>query len=226
MDKLIKSSAQKVSQTAQHVQINHSKINQIAQEILSQMRISKYSFQNWKHKLHPCSINSNTPNAIFFIDLMNFSFWSERDKIDRYPFTVNYDGINYTGYWSLCAIIKNCELNNIDITNPFFYSNCSKETLRNLFNPVNDSCQNISLLDKRIDMLRIAGKILVQKYNGNFKNIILKANKSAQNLISIVLIEFGDLFDDHLLYNGNLVYFQKRVQILVADIWACYQNNG
>lgn len=48
---------------------------------------------------------------IFLVDLLNFSFWSERDPDDKavpHParYAVEFDGIKYTGYWALCACIN------------------------------------------------------------------------------------------------------------------------
>ena len=37
---------------------------------------------------------------------------------------------------------------------------------------------------------------------------------------------FGDLFDDGVHYMGRRVSFNKRAQILVADIWACFEGQG
>ena len=73
------------------------------------MKRVTYSRCNWRldNPLHP----QNTPetdlcNWIFFIDLMNFSFWSDNPEI---PFTVKYEENLYTGYWALCAAIKRGE---------------------------------------------------------------------------------------------------------------------
>jgi Potential Queuosine, Q, salvage protein family len=68
-------------------------------------------------------------------------------------------------------------------------------------------------------MLRKAGTILQRDWDSDFANIVKKSDKSAQKLISLVIDVFGDLFDDSLIYGGCRVMFQKRVQILVADIW-------
>jgi hypothetical protein len=45
------------------------------------------------------------------IDLLNFSFWSDLDVSDKsvpHPdrYAINYDGVAYTGYWSLCAVVN------------------------------------------------------------------------------------------------------------------------
>ena len=63
------------------------------------------STNTWSdHELHPKSKNESTVNFIFTMDLINFSFWSERSEDER--FQVNYRGKNWTGYWSLVAILQ------------------------------------------------------------------------------------------------------------------------
>ena len=40
---------------------------------------------------------------VFFVDALNFSFWSEETRERRY--TVRHNGVDYVGYWSLCAAV-------------------------------------------------------------------------------------------------------------------------
>ena len=40
---------------------------------------------------------------VFFVDALNFSFWSDETREKRY--TVAFKGENYVGYWSLCAAV-------------------------------------------------------------------------------------------------------------------------
>jgi hypothetical protein len=67
---------------------------------------------------------------------------------------------------------------------------------------------------------------LIQKFNGDFTNCVQQAHHSAQNLIQLVIKEFQDLFEDTVEYKGCKVFLYKRVQILVADIWACFEGEG
>jgi hypothetical protein len=49
--------------------------------------------------------------------------------------------------------------------------------------------------------------------------MIAQADKSALKLVDLLVSTFEDLFDDSCLYNGKIVCFYKRAQILVADLW-------
>lgn len=55
--------------------------------------------------------------------------------------------------------------------------------------------------------------------------MVKKANKSAATLISTVTSLITS-YDDKCELENRTVYFRKRVQILVADIWACFEGKG
>ena len=57
------------------------------------------------------------------------------------------------------------------------------------------------------------------KVNGSFKNIIKAAEKSAVALLDILTKNFLN-FQDHSIFAGQQIYFYKRSQILIGDIWA------
>lgn len=76
-----------------------------AQLIWSQMQQRNYSTETWsEHELHPKSKDEAALNFIFVMDLLNFSFWSEKSEDER--FAVEYRGKKWTGYWSLVACLQ------------------------------------------------------------------------------------------------------------------------
>ena len=202
-------SAKWIASEARHVFIND--IDKQALELYECIKTEKYSTENWKnHELNRADLN-----WIFLIDLLNFSFWDGYDGQDTglAPFAVS----GYTGYWSLCAAVNRALDNGIPITSPSWMASCSFEDIQGILKPDLGSKQ-VPMLAERFDLIKKAGKILVD--NLSFESLLSRANKSAQNLIEIVLVTFGDIFDDSLTYKTRKVCFHKRVQILVADIWA------
>merc|ERR1712142_1029151 len=79
-----------------------------------------------------------------------------------------------------------------------------------------DTATEIPMLEERLTVLKEAGSILMQKYDGRFINLLKRCNKSAKSLIELVLQDFTS-FRDTASYNGQQVFISKRVQILVAD---------
>jgi len=76
-----------------------------AAAIHSQMQQKQYSPATWSaHELHPKTKDEATVAFIFTMDLLNFSFWSEKSESQR--FAISYRDKRWTGYWSLVAAIQ------------------------------------------------------------------------------------------------------------------------
>lgn len=73
--------------------------------IYAKMQEKGYSPSTWSsHELHPKTKDESTVAFIFTMDLLNFSFWSEKSDAER--FAVSYRDRRWTGYWSLVAAIQ------------------------------------------------------------------------------------------------------------------------
>lgn len=81
------------------------------------------------------------------------------------------------------------------------------------------------LLEERIACLREAGRILNEEFDGTFLNCINEANRSAAVLVNLLAEKFP-CFRDEASLDGRRVRFYKRAQILVADLWACFEGQG
>lgn len=67
--------------------------------------------------------------------------------------------------------------------------------------------------------------MLLEKYDGSFENVVKEADNSALKLLKLVTENF-QCFRDEATYKNEKVGLYKRAQILVGDIWACFQNKG
>ena len=76
--------------------------------IYAQMQQKQFSLASWSdHELHPDRFDigdEDTVAFVFTMDLLNFSFWSEKSGAER--FAVEYRGKRWTGYWSLVAAMQ------------------------------------------------------------------------------------------------------------------------
>lgn len=87
------------------VALDYRSTKAAAAMIYEQMQKKEYSTKTWSsHDLHPKAKNESTVAFIFTMDLLNFSFWSEKDDEDR--FAVEYKDKKWTGYWSLVAALQ------------------------------------------------------------------------------------------------------------------------
>lgn len=64
-----------------------------------------------------------------------------------------------------------------------------------------------------------------QRFDGSFINCIEEANGSAAALVNLVVENFP-CFRDEAHFDGKTVRFYKRAQILVADLWACFDGGS
>lgn len=163
-----------------------------AQLIWQQMELRNYSTDTWsEHELHPKAKDEATLNFIFTMDLLNFSFWSEKSESER--FAVEHRGTTWTGYWSLVACLqraldegRSCfacflsrrpprssyqlpsslfshSLLDIPITTPSFYADEEECPDEKLKYIFRSATEEpIPLLQERIDCLREAGQVLEQ----------------------------------------------------------------
>lgn len=79
------------------------------------------------------------------------------------------------------------------------------------------------MFDERLKALHEVGGTLLKTFDGSFVNCVNEANKSAKKLLQSIVTNFN-CFKDEAYYKLHTVSFYKRAQILIADIWACFQN--
>jgi hypothetical protein len=67
--------------------------------------------------------------------------------------------------------------------------------------------------------------LFVQDFEGSFVNCIYSAHYSAASLVNL-LAESFPCFRDETSFQGRRVRLYKRAQILVADLWACFNGES
>ena len=132
-----------------------------ATRIWSLIEEKGYSTGDWsKHELHPKARDFSTVEFIFFMDLINFSFWSECEDLEE-RYGIEYRGKKWTGYWSLVAAIQRALDEGIPITSPSFWVDevrCTDDMLRNIFRSATK--EEMPLLSDRMYCIREAGYVL------------------------------------------------------------------
>ena len=146
----------------------------------------------------------------------------------------------------LCVGYKSCQAHmaiGVPITNSDFWQNqeeFTEEILGHVFRSATD--EQIPLLSERLENLREAGKVLYEvrilkvqgvkgetdlpkKYDCSFINCIREANGSAAALVNILANNFS-CFKDEIRFEGKIIRILKRAQILVADLWACFEGQS
>jgi Potential Queuosine, Q, salvage protein family len=115
----------------------------------------------------------------------------------------------------------------IPITDPHFWQNedeCSEGVFRHVFRSA--TSEDMPMLPERLAMLREAGRVLYQKYSCSVINVLSAAHQSATTLVNLLVGDFLSCFDDSHPFEDSTVCFHKRAQILVADIWGCFNGQS
>ena len=154
--------AEYVSYNAIDVAISMYGTRDAASHLYKAMQERKYSTQTWsEHELHPklgVDVDEiGLVNFVFTMDLLNFSFWSERSAEERYQ--VEYQGKRWTGYNSLVACLRRALDEGIPITTPRFWSHDDfGEKAEHVFRSATDEV--VPLLAERITVLQEASQVL------------------------------------------------------------------
>ncbi len=154
-----------------------------------------------------------SPQLVFFLDVVNFCFWAPKGEE---KWTVEYPkGRFHDGWFGLVAVFTRALKEGFSILDPSFISNLTLEDWRYIFRPSNG--QEIPLLSERLKMLKIASRVLLERYQGSFSNFLARQEKEASSLLPAIVREFS-VFEDKTLWEGKEVSFYKRAQILIYDL--------
>ncbi|POS87327.1 hypothetical protein EPUL_001030 [Erysiphe pulchra] len=200
-------------------------VKSAASMLYNKMSSENFSTQNWSlHELHPKAKDERTVDFIFTMDLLNFSFWSENSSEER--FAVEYKDKKWTGDKDSNESAETDLVHNTDIpiTSPEFWVNedeCTGEILKHIFRSA--TLEEMPLFQERVNFLRQAGKILIEKFNGSFLDCVQEADHSAVRLVNLLASNFP-CFNDVVDFEERRIRFLKRAQICVADLWAAFNG--
>lgn len=216
----VKSSASFISNNSCHVKINQTGIAETAALIASSVREDMFHSTDWlSQDLHPKTKDTAAVEWCFFIDTINFSFWTPEER----KFIVTYRDRQWTGYFAACACLNRAIDKGIPLTDAKYFATITEKELGEIF--VDDNGQIMPLITERARVLNEAGRTLLQKFAGSFNNCLSLAEKSALKLLQIIVDNFLS-YQDKATFEGKTVYFYKRAQILVADVWRCLDSQG
>ncbi|XP_023727755.1 queuosine salvage protein isoform X2 [Cryptotermes secundus] len=217
-----KQSGEFISKFAKNVFILPDGIKKLANEVAEGIKNKQICIDGFsQHELHPQKADESSVDWIFFVDTLNFCFWSANENT---KWEVIWNGKTHTGYFALCASVRRALQDGIPVTDPKFYSQVTSAELDHILRSDNPNAK-VPLLEDRVTCLHQVGKILMEKYMGSFVMCLKECNNSAQNLLQLIVQEFP-CFRDEADFQGHRVAIYKRAQILIGDIWACFRGEG
>ncbi|MEK6961305.1 MAG: queuosine salvage family protein [Nanoarchaeota archaeon] len=144
---------------------------------------------------------------------VSFSYWGSP------KWTVEHKGKMYDGSWGMVISLGRALEEGRDITDPHYLSSMSEEE----WGIITRGNVPIPLAQERCQNLREIGGILIEKYEGDFNNLVSSTDRDAVSLVDKIVEEFP-CFRDESLYKGRIVRFYKRAQVLVGDIEWMYRG--
>jgi hypothetical protein len=159
-----------------------------------------------------------TAEWIFVLDTINHCFWPE---VGDSRWTIFYGNEELSGYWALAACLKRAMEEGIPIHQPATLAGLDFKALDYIFR----GRGTIPLLGERLANLRQAGQILLDRFQGSFTRLLDLAQGSAFKLVQLLTSEFPS-FNDVAVYNGRKVFFFKRAQLLIHDLWCIFSGDS
>jgi hypothetical protein len=155
------------------------------------------------------------PNWTLLLDALNFCFWGEPG---RPRWRVTWRDESHDGYDALAAALSRAVAEGQPVCDADWLADLEAETLEQVLRP-EPGCPMIPLFAERLTNAREVGRVLRDRYEGQFANVVEDAGYDAVALALALEREFPS-FADVALWAGQPVPFLKRAQICVADLRA------
>lgn len=159
-----------------------------------------------------------TAEWIFVLDTINHCFWPD---VGSPLWTIYYRGEALSGYWALAASLKRAMEEGIQIHQAETLVSMDSQTLAHILS----GRGKIPLFEDRLANLRQAGQVLLDRFQGSFVHVLEEARGSPVELVSLIVSQFPS-FNDITSYDGKSVYFLKRAQLLIQDLWSTFSGES
>lgn len=216
------SSTRTVVEQGEHVWINMERINDLgeqwAQETPAHINDGQADQSLWDDRYHFHDGTERTVNWLLVLDALNFCFWAEKDQP---RWSIDYKGETLNGYWAEAAALTRAVAEGLPLWDAQYLSTISTETVAHIF----QGTQTIPLLQQRVENAREVGRVLLEKYDGQFARAIEQTDGSAVRLVQQLVTHFPS-FLDTATFHGHEIRFFKRAQICAADIAAAFHGQA
>lgn len=194
------------------VHINTSKIPEFVKSL---------SDKTMPHWLHDSPISFSHLNDKEFLNFLlvlhsvSFCYWGDT------KWTVEHRGVSYHGAWGMIATLMRA----IDEGKPILDSEYLSKINLDDYSEILRGNVDIPLIKERWKITREVANALLADFDGNFANLIDHADNDAPRLLKLI-INLCPSFEDLSPYNGKIIYFYKRAQLLVGDTSQHFIDRG
>lgn len=202
----VRSSCCRVAQESKDVKICHEKLPGYAQQVIDM------PIQTPTHDPDAHYLNRDEDTVAFFLTLDTINFGS-----GYFPHLKKLKG--KSGYFTIATALKEYFEDHGPMTADQLM-NISPDDCFRIFHQDRDSIPIGELMIHFSNALNELGKFLKEKFSGRFTNVLTAANGSAAQLVQI--LSQMKYFQDCAYYHHQNVYFFKRAQITVADLYIAF----
>lgn len=174
------------------------------------------------HREAPPPVNAEDPlhctflpprrflNYLLALEAVNFCFWDDEPR-----WRVHHRGAAHDGYWALAAALHRAVADEaVPLWDAQWLASVDEVRLGRL---LRGEGRPPPLLAERTAHLREAGRVLLERWDGAFANMVEQAAGDAAALVRLIETAFPS-FRDEATWQGRPVRFLKRAQICVGDL--------
>ena len=199
-----------ICDTAQFVKIDLSAIEQFCSRLWG---------EEMKHRFDEAPFNIHSLPAeekLLFLLLFNSISFSYRGNP---KWTIEYRGQRVDGAYGMIACIGKAVEQRKLVLEARYLSQITKADFSSLL----AGNVEIPLFEERFAIIREIATVLIEKFNGDIRNLIKLAEGDVEQLIAL-LIEHFPSFRDEAVYRGKNIRFSKRAQLFVADVYQGFRG--
>ncbi|MGH9651372.1 MAG: queuosine salvage family protein, partial [Terriglobales bacterium] len=175
--------------------------------------------------LLPFGLGEDPEEAINFLMVANSIDFAFSDFSTGVKFETDYAGQRWSDSEALFACLKRALDDGVAILDGGYLSRVTKADLQRVFR----GNIEMPMLDERVEILRAAGKILAENYDGRFSNFVESASPrlydNGRGLIDKLVKEFPR-FNDISDYDGHEVKIYKLAQLGFWMLYAALGRSG
>ena len=133
----------------------------------------------WYDRYHFHDGTERTVNWLLVLDALNFCFWAEKDSP---RWCIEYRGELLNGYWAEAASLTRAVEEGIPLWDAEYLSTMSSDVLAHIFRGE----ERIPLFEQRLPNVHEVGRVLLERFEGQFVRAIEQAQGSAVQLVLLL----------------------------------------
>lgn len=212
---IILNTTSRVTRSARSVQINPAAARTLAKHILLEEELWLTS-KPQRDRQYASLFSSDDEYAqwLFVLDALNFSFWNtNEEKRWRWPAT-SADEHSDKGAVALGHSLRDAHARGVPLTDAAFLERLTPEILSEIIG----GSGVLPMMKERCSVLNEVGQVLNHVYDGQVISLIEHAKGDVNCAVARLIKDFPS-FRDMAILDGRCIYFLKRAQIFISDLW-------